>query len=205
MAASTQQPGPDVPTVLAVPASILSNSVASQDDCKLLTLTNEVLLCVLKTPNLDVFDKACLALTCKQFGNLVYGFERELKPPGELKSGEEETLLELNDEVGYVDEEEQLEQRLVLIRRFKGRVNTEDLAGFLRRLDDGWSRNKADAVLLYLRYLPQHHKSILGSKNQEVRDQFIELGGQQVATYEGLLLWLRTSATGRQLDDVRPT
>lgn len=196
MATKLSQPGPEMPTVLTIPASILSNGVISQTDCKLLNLTNEVLLCVLKTPNLDVFDKACLALTCKRFGNLVYGFERELKPLGELKSGEEEELLDLNVEASFDDEEAQLEERLVLIRRFKGRVDTQRLASFFQRLDDGWSRNKADSRFCYscgifrnttkaywdirVRKYETNSLSLAASKWRRMKDCYCGCGPQQL-------------------------
>ena len=138
----TQQPEPDVPTILAISASILSVGVTSQPNCDLLDLTNEVLLCVLKTPNLDVFDKACLALTCKQFGNLIYGFERELKPMGKLRSGNEELRLEMLEDEYWSDDGLQEDQYVDLARSFEDRVQPEPMSKFLQRLDTDWNQDK---------------------------------------------------------------
>ena len=142
MATTTPQAGLELPAALAIPASILSNGIVAQSDCDLLNLTNEILLCVLKTPNLDAFDKACLALTCKRFGNLVYGFGADLKLFAQLKSGDEEMLLDLHDDAAQ-DEDGWEEERLDLQERFDSRADPRKFAGFLRRLDEGWVRTEA--------------------------------------------------------------
>lgn len=112
--------------------------------CKLLSIPNDILLYIIKQSGLDVFDKACLMLTCKEFANMMVNFEKGLGLKAQLKSGVEDERLEILSEIGwdgYADEEEYLTERLALVRKCKQRVDEAAAIKFYRLLDLGWNRS----------------------------------------------------------------
>ena len=121
-----------------------------QRECRLLSLPGEIVLDIIKSGALDVFDKACLMLTCKSFAMLVCNPAKGLINKREMTSGEEEHMLEYMSETGMFDspgmyssdpEEAFEEEYFALSEKFAKRVDRDKVAKFYQRLDTGWNQS----------------------------------------------------------------
>lgn len=117
----------------------------------LMILPQEVIATIVKDKVLDVFDRACLILTCKYIANVVLHSRAELSLPGGIAHGEEETIYEM-----HLDCEKEgaacvcchtdcnsgfcMEASKILDIAAK-RMPLEHALSFFQRLDTGWNRS----------------------------------------------------------------
>ena len=123
---------------------------SNQQDCKLLNLSVETMISIIKSYGLDPFDIACLMLTCKGFASLIINFNVEPKLKTRLRSGKEEEVLcmfrELtptSDFFMHESDEPALDGSSdALVREFEQRTRPSGVLFFLQRLDKGWNQSK---------------------------------------------------------------
>jgi hypothetical protein len=110
-----------------------------QHACKLLGLPREILLEILKQSGLDLFDIACLMLTCKEVANLVLSLNIDVAGRHQLQSEKEMHRFEQVDPED-LDYKEQLSDLDML---FRGRLKSFKVQKFFDLLDFGWNRSES--------------------------------------------------------------
>ena len=116
-----------------------------QPDSQFLSLPSEIVVSIIKQPALDVFDRACLMLTCKGLAALMTGFNLGTTLKTRFKSGKEEERLEHQQSMIDLEDSEQGEYAAyydMLEYEFEQRIDPERFFDFLARLDAGWNQSK---------------------------------------------------------------
>ena len=142
-----------IPPILSIPENILScrGEVKTEDNKgKLLTLPDDILLLITKHTNLSIFDRACLALTCKGFARIVlFDSSVSLVAHAGLGTINDENVADwATDGLACMrsdddPKDERFEQALEVWRERLERVPEKEVRNFFTRMDQGWNRSKS--------------------------------------------------------------